>query len=172
MEALIRPELGLTFWTILCFVLLVATLGKTAWGPLLKSVEERERAIKHDRATAEGARAEAEKIKAELDRRLAELKAEIARRLDEARLTAEKERDLVVEEARKSAAVIVETSRREIEAQKLEAARDLKNKVAELSVLAAEHILLKQLDHRANTDLASKYLADLEKARPELKLGN
>jgi F0F1-type ATP synthase membrane subunit b/b' len=43
--------------------------------------------------------------------------------------------------------------------------------VAELSILAAERILLKQLDHRANTDLASKYLAELEKERPELKLG-
>ena len=40
------------------------------------------------------------------------------------------------------------------------------------TVLAAEKILLKQLDHRASTDLASKYLAELEKERPELKLGS
>ena len=65
---------------------------------------------------------------------------------------------------------MLESAGREIEAQKLEAVRELKNKVAELSVMAAEHILMKQLDHRANTDLASKYLADLEKERPDLKL--
>ena len=172
MEALIKPEFGLTFWTVLCFILLVVTLGKTAWEPLMRSVEERERAIKHDRHTAEAARAEAEKIKADLEKRLADLKAEIARRLDEARVSAEKEKDLLIEEARRSAALIIDNSRREIEAQKAEAARDLKNKVAELSVMAAERILLHNLDHRANTDLASKYLADLEKERPELKLGN
>ena len=171
MEALIKPEIGLMFWTIACFVLLALLLSRTAWRPLLQAVEERERAIKHDRHTAETARAEAEKLKAELDARLAEFKAEISSRMDEARLSAEREKDLLIEEARKSAGVIIESSRREIEAQKNEAARDLKNKVAELSVLAAERILLHQLDHRANTDLASKYLAELEKERPELKLG-
>ncbi len=170
MEALIRPEFGLMFWTITCFVLLVLMLSKTAWGPLMQAVNERERAIKHDRHTAETARAEAEKIKSELETRLAELKAEIRSRLDEARVSAEKEKDILIEEARKSAAIIVESSRREIEAQKLEAARDLRNKVAELSVLAAERIMIKQLDHRANTDLASKYLAELEKERPDLKM--
>jgi len=172
MEALIKPEFGLMFWTILCFVLLVLLMAKVAWQPLMQAVEERERAIKHDRNTAETARAEAEKIKNELETRLAELKAEIGRRMDEARVSAEKEKDILIEEARKSAGIIVESSRREIEAQKNEAARDLRNKVAELSVLAAEHILMKQLDHRANTDLSSKYLAELEKERPGLRLEN
>jgi F-type H+-transporting ATPase subunit b len=171
MEALIKPEIGLTFWTIACFILLAVVLSKTAWKPLLQAVEERERSLRNDRAAAETARAEAEKIKAELDAQLAAVKAEVQRRLEESRRLAEKEKDFLIEEARKSAALIVEASRREIEAQKAEAARDLREKVAELSVLAAERILLKQLDHRANTDLASRYLAELEKERPELKLG-
>ena len=170
MDALIRPEFGLMFWTILCFVLLALVLSRTAWRPLMQAVEERERAIKRDRSAAESARHEAEAARADLDAKLAELKAEVARRMDEARAAAEREKDVLIGEARKSAAVIVEAARREIEAQKLEAARDLKNKVAELSVLAAERIMMKQLDHRANTDLASKYLAELEKERPDLGL--
>jgi F-type H+-transporting ATPase subunit b len=91
--------------------------------------------------------------------------------MDEARLAAQKETDLLVEEARRSAGIIVESARKEIEAQKTEAARELRKKVSELAVLAAERILLKQLDHRANTDLAGRYLTELEKERPELKLG-
>lgn len=172
MEALIRPEFGLTFWTILCFGLLVLLLSRTAWKPLMDSVNERERALKHDRHTAETARAEAEKIKAELDAKLKDLKAEIGRRMDEARVTAEKEKDLLIEEARKSASMIVESSKREIEAQKVEAARELRTKVAELSVMAAERILVQKLDHRENTVLSARYLAELEKERPELKLEN
>mgnify|MGYP002476679518 CR=1 FL=1 len=93
-------------------------------------------------------------------------------RLEEARVSAEKEKDVLIEEARKSAGVIVETARREIETQKAEAVRELRGKVAGLAVLAAERILLKQLDHRANTDLASKDRAEIEKEKPELKLGN
>jgi F-type H+-transporting ATPase subunit b len=172
MEALIRPEFGLTFWTILCFGLLVLLLSRTAWKPLMDSVNERERALKHDRHTAETARAEAEKIKAELDAKLKDLKAEIGRRMDEARVSAEKEKDLLIEEARASASVILESSKREIEAQKVEAARELRIKVAELSVMAAERILVTKLDHRENTVLSARYLAELEKERPELKLEN
>jgi F-type H+-transporting ATPase subunit b len=168
MDALIRPEFGLMFWTIACFLLLVVVLSKTAWGPLLKAVDERERALKRDRDGAEAARVSAEKTKAELEAQMTELKAEIQRRMDEARASAEKEKDLLIEQARKSAGAIVEAATREIESQKTEAARDLKNRVAELSVLAAEHIMMKQLDHRANTDLASRYLAELEKERPGL----
>ncbi len=171
MEALIRPEFGLTFWTIACFVLLVVVLSKTAWKPLLHAVEERERAIKHDRQAAEAARAESEKLKADLEARLAEMKAEIQRRLDEARASAEKEKDLLIEEGRRSAALVLETARREIETQRAETARELENRVVELSVLAAEQILLKQIDHKANTDLASKYLAELEKGKPGMGLG-
>jgi len=170
MEALIKPELGLAIWTITCFVLLVLLLSKTAWKPLMQAVEERERAIKHDKESAESARVAVEKLKSELDAQLAALKGEIQRRMDEARASAEKEKDLLIEEARRSAAAIVELAGKEIEAQKTEAARELRGKVAELSVMTAERIMMKQLDHRANTDLASKYLAELEKERPDLRL--
>jgi F-type H+-transporting ATPase subunit b len=172
MEALIKPELGLMFWTIACFALLALLLSKTAWKPLMQAVDERERAIKNDRGAAESARAEAEKLKTELAEQLAALRAEVQRRMDEARATAQRERDLLVDEARKSAGLIVEAAKKEIDAQRQEAARDLQGKVAELSILAAERILLTKLDHRANTDLASRYLAELEKERPELKLEN
>jgi F-type H+-transporting ATPase subunit b len=172
MEALIRPEFGLMFWTIVCFVLLVTVLSRTAWRPLMQAIEEREKAIKGDLRAAETARAEAETAREGFESKLSELKAEISGRMEEARAAALKEKDALIEEARRSAALIVEASRREIEAQKLEASSELRSKVAELSVLAAERILLKQLDHRANTDLASKYLAELESEKPELKLGN
>ncbi len=170
MEALIRPEFGLMFWTIACFVLLALVLSKTAWRPLMQAVEERERAIKSDLHAAESSRAKAEKLRAELDAQMAAMKAEVRRSMEEARISAEKEKDILIAAARKSALIIIEAGRKELDAQRQEAARDLRKRVAELSVMAAEHIMMKQLDHRANTDLASKYLAELEKERPDLKL--
>ncbi|PJA15169.1 MAG: ATP synthase F0 subunit B [Elusimicrobia bacterium CG_4_10_14_0_2_um_filter_56_8] len=172
MEALIRPEIGLMFWTITCFALLVLLLAKTAWKPLLQAVDERERALKHDRHSAETARAEAEKARAELDAKLAGLKTEIGRRMEEARVSAEKEKDVIIEEARKSAGMIVESAKREIDSQKIEAVREIRDKVAELSIMVAERILINKLDHKANTDLSSRYLVEIEKDRPELKLEN
>jgi len=172
MEALIRPEFGLMFWTIACFVLLALLLSKTAWKPLMQAVDERERAIKRDRDSAEAARAAAEKIKTELDAQLDSFRKEVQGRMDDARATAERDREFVMVQALKTSSMMLDSAKKEIEVQKLEAVRELKNKVAELSVMAAERILMKQLDHRANTDLASKYLAELEKERPDLKMEN
>lgn len=162
MEALIKPEFGLMFWTISIFALLVVLLSKTAWGPLMKAVDERERALRHDREAAEKARAEAEKIKAELDARLAALKSEVEARLDESRQAAAREREQVIEYALKSGAMMLETARNEIAAQRAELARELKGRVGEMALLAAERVLAKNIDHKANAELVDKFLKELE----------
>ena len=170
MEALIKPEFGLMFWTISIFVVLLVLLSKTAWGPLMKAVEERERALRHDKHSAEKARAEAEKIKLDLDTRLAALKTEIEARLAEAREEGIRERDLIIDDARKSAALLVETAKKELEARQNELARDLKSKVAELAFMAAEKVLLKNVDQKANKELVDKFLKELEAKDPKYKL--
>ena len=172
MEALIRPEFGLMFWTISIFILLVLILSKTAWKPLMKAVEEREHAIRHDREGAEKARCEAEKIKADLDARLAAFRTEADRRLEEARAEGDRERVLIIEDARKSAALLVETAKRELEAQKNDLEKELKGKVAEIAFMAAEKVLLKIIDQKANKELVGQFLKELESKGAKYKLGN
>lgn len=162
MEALIKPEFGLMFWTIVIFALLVLVLSKTAWKPLMKAVEEREHAIKHSRESAENARVEAEKIKNDLEGRLAALKAEVEARLDEARAEGNRERDLLIEDARKSAALVLETAQKELEVRKNELTRELRNTVAELSFMAAEKILMKSVDAKSNRELVAQFLKEME----------
>ena len=57
---LVTPEIGLIFWTTLSFLILLFILGKFAWKPILKSVNERESSIKDALAEAENARQEME----------------------------------------------------------------------------------------------------------------
>jgi F-type H+-transporting ATPase subunit b len=170
MEALIRPEFGLMFWTILIFVLLVMILSKTAWKPLIKAVEEREHAIRRDRESAEKARAEAEKIKAELEQSMASFKAGVERRLAEAGEEGNRERLLVIEDARKSAALLIESARKELETSRNDLARELKEKVAEIAFMAAEKVLLKTIDQKANTELVGRFLKELESKDAKYKL--
>jgi F-type H+-transporting ATPase subunit b len=172
MEALIRPEFGLMFWTIFIFILLVLILSKTAWKPLMKAVEERERSIRHDRESAEKARAEAEKIKADLDLRIAEFKTEMDRRLQEAVAEGERERLLILEDARKSAVLLAESAKRELEAQKNDLEKELKGRVAEIAFMAAEKVLLKTIDQKANKELVGHFLKELEGKDARYKLGN
>ncbi|MBI4802577.1 MAG: F0F1 ATP synthase subunit B [Elusimicrobia bacterium] len=170
MEALIKPEFGLMFWTISIFILLVVLLSRTAWKPLIKTVEERECALRHDREAAEKARAGAEKIKAELDSRLAALKTEIDARLAQSREEGARERDRIIEHAAKNAAALLETARKEMETQKRELAGELRDRVAELALAAAEKVLLKHIDQQANQELVSRFLKELEAKDSKYKL--
>jgi F-type H+-transporting ATPase subunit b len=53
---LVTPGFGLIFWTTLSFLIVLFLLRKMAWGPILKSLKEREDSI-------EGALQSAEKAK-------------------------------------------------------------------------------------------------------------
>jgi len=170
MEALIKPEFGLMFWTIAVFIVLVILLSRTAWAPLIKAVEERERALRHDKAAAEKAREDAEKIKAELDSRLAALKTEIEFRLARSREEGVRERDRIIEDAMRSAAAILETAGKELQTRKSELSRELKDRVAELSLMAAEKVLLKHIDRKTNQELVDRFLKELEEKDSKFKL--
>ncbi|PIS46810.1 MAG: ATP synthase F0 subunit B [Elusimicrobia bacterium CG08_land_8_20_14_0_20_51_18] len=153
MEALIRPEFGLVFWTLLIFVLLVAILSKTVWPPLINAIDERERGIRENMESAQKARDEAEKIKNEVDERLRNLKAEISVRLDEAIKTANDEKDKIMEKANEQAEVVLENAKKEIEAKKNEVAKELEKKMMEVAVLVSEKALAGIIDKKMNSQL-------------------
>ena len=171
MEALIRPEFGLMFWTIFIFILLVLVLAKTAWKPLMAAVEARERSIRHDLESAEKARTEAERIKSELDARMALFRSEADRRLEEAAAQGNRERSLIIEEAHKAASLLIENARKELETDKRALERELKGRVSELAFMAAEKVLLKTVDQKANKELVDRFLKELESKGSRYKLG-
>ncbi len=53
--SLMEPDPGGAIWTIVLFVLLVAVLGKFAWPPILRGLQEREQKIRGDLENAEKA---------------------------------------------------------------------------------------------------------------------
>ena len=48
MEELLKPDLGLIFWTIVNFTLLAFLLAKFAWKPIITAIEAREKKIADD----------------------------------------------------------------------------------------------------------------------------
>lgn len=170
MEALIRPDIGLSFWTIVCFVVLILVLKKTAWGPLINAINNREEGLRRNIEGADNARKEAEKIKDELNTRLADLKSEVKEQLEKARAEAAREKESIMAEARKSAEAITQAAKKEIEAQQKEALREMRKRVSEISLLAAGQVLRKTLDQNSNAELAGKCLEEIEQNRPDLKM--
>ena len=55
---LVKPEIGLIFWTTISFLILLFILRKYAWKPILGAVNERENKIEKAILQAEAAREE------------------------------------------------------------------------------------------------------------------
>jgi F-type H+-transporting ATPase subunit b len=161
---LVTPDIGLVFWTTVCFVILLFILGKFAWKPILAAVNEREKSIESALSRAEAAKDEMARLTSENDELLKQTRIERDLILREAKQV----KDHIIAEAKEVANVegtrMIERARLEIENQKAIAMADVKNQVATLSIEIAEKILRKQFEDQHKQD---QLVADLLK---EVKL--
>lgn len=163
MDKLITPEFGTMFWTFLIFGLLLLVLGRFAWGPIIRMLEERERAVKADRDAAESAKADAEKMRAELDIKLRQLAEDVKAELAAAVRTGERERQELLAQAREQSEQMVSAARQDIERDRERLAADLRQYVADVSLAAAEKVLGERVDENAGRRIVEATLKDLEK---------
>lgn len=145
---LLSPDFGLIFWTVLIFLATLFILGRFAWKPILKLLDEREKGIADSIATAEKIKAEMSQMKSEHEQVLAETKAERSRILKEAKDA----KDLIINEAKDQARVearkIMEEAQVVINNQKMAAITEVKNQVGNLVIEVAEKILRRELSNK------------------------
>ncbi|SNR40024.1 ATP synthase F0 subcomplex B subunit [Lutibacter agarilyticus] len=153
MDKLIEQfSLGLFFWQLILFVGLVLLLKKFAWGPILKSVGEREEGIKDALDEAENARKEMQNLNADNARILKEARIERDTLLKEAREMKEGIIAEAKEEAQVQANKVVEQAQATIQSEKQAAIADLKNQVAELSIGIAEKVVRGELADKSKQE--------------------
>ncbi|HEY1418237.1 MAG TPA: F0F1 ATP synthase subunit B [Myxococcaceae bacterium] len=169
----VRP--GLIFWTLVTFFLVAVLLRRVAWGPILKVVDDREKAIAASIESAKRERAEAERLLAEQKDAILKARAEAAEMMRRNAEDVEKLRIDLVSKARAEAEAEKTDALREIQNEKTKAINDVKNVAAELAIQIAERLLNKQLDDKTQKDLANEYLAEVSRTvggpqRPEPKV--
>ena len=96
---LVTPDIGLLFWMLLSFGIVLVLLKKYAWKPILSALSDREKTIQDSLDQAEQARKEVEGMKADNERILQEARNERDTMLREARET----KDSIVNEAKEVA---------------------------------------------------------------------
>lgn len=163
MDRLLNPDTGLMFWTIVTFLTMVFLLGKFAWNPLLHSIEERENSMRHEREAAEKARAEAQRIQADLEAKLAKLDAQSAEILAKASKEAEALRARHTAEAHEDAKKLMDKTRAELNEEKRRLIIELRTEVASLAVSAAERLVKKSVDDGVRKSTMDEFYKDLEK---------
>ncbi len=142
---LVSPDLGTIFWMLLMFIIVLAILKKFAWKPILNALQKRERSIEDALRSAERARAEMEKLKADNELIMDEARKEREELLKETRQTGEKLLDEAKNKAGSEAHRILKAAREQIEHEKSAAVSEIRDQMAELSVHIAEKILREKL---------------------------
>jgi F-type H+-transporting ATPase subunit b len=159
---LLLPKLGLFFWALVIFLILVFILSKFAWKPIMSAIRQREDDIQTSIDEAKRVREEMSKLKSENEALLAQARIEREGILKEARDMA----SAIVAKAHEAAAAdakrTTEKAREEIRAEKLAALTDVKNQVAILSLEIAEKVLSEELKNpAAQQQLVDRYVKDL-----------
>lgn len=149
---LLTPHLGLFFWTLIAFLLVLFILGKYAWRPILNSLNERETKIAESIATADKVRAEMQQLKADNEKLLVEAREERSRIINEAKEVKEKIVSEAKDQAKVEAEKIMADARMQLENEKNAAMTEVKNKIGTLAVEVAEKILRKQLSNEGAHD--------------------
>ncbi|WP_338406945.1 F0F1 ATP synthase subunit B [uncultured Flavobacterium sp.] len=158
---LITPGLGLVFWTVITFLILLIILKKFAWKPILDAVSEREESIKKALLSADNARKEMQNLQADNQRILQEARMERDAMLKDAREIKEKMIADSKNEAQAQGLKMIEQAKAAIESEKNAAMAELKLQVSTLSIEIAEKLLKEELSNKeSQVKLVEKMLGD------------
>lgn len=134
------PDLSVV-WVIVFVLLLTFVLNRLLFKPLLRVMEERQRAITSARELAERSAHEARRAAAEFDRKTGDARAELYRQMDEMRRTALDERAAIMNRTRAEAESEIVAASAKLQAEAEEARRRLSTDAEALGAAVAERIL-------------------------------
>jgi F-type H+-transporting ATPase subunit b len=150
---IMEPQAPLAIWTLIVFLCLMGVLGKFAWKPLMKALEERESHLEHVLNDTEKARNEAEALAAQHRKELALAADQVRALIKEATVAA----NSIIQKAQAEAEESRKRAEREIVGAKDQALMEIWSQTADLAVSVAGKVLGKELgesDHRRLVEMA------------------
>lgn len=159
-------DIGNAIWTLVVFVLVIVVLGKFAWGPLLKSLQDRETFIRESLEAAKRDREAAEARLAEYEEKLNAARAEATDIVTEGRRDAEAVKQRIDEETRAEAKAMLDRAKREIDLAKQSAMSELYTAGATMATDMASRIIRKELSAADRERLIAESIEKLGDVEP------
>jgi F-type H+-transporting ATPase subunit b len=159
---LVTPELGLMIWTLLAFGITFLVLRKLAFPRIAEALDKRQRAIEESIDTAARTKVEAEELLAEYRERLKEARAQADEIVSRARKAGETVEAESLADAKAKREELLQQTRRDIEAETRRAIQEIRNEVADLTIMATEKVTRKTLDEADQKRLVEEALGELD----------
>jgi F-type H+-transporting ATPase subunit b len=160
----IIPEWNEIIWGGLAFLIILAALWKFGLPAVTKAMDARTEKIRSSLDEAEKAKTDAEAVRADYQRQLADARGEAARIVEEARQQADAVRRDLTQRAEADAQDLRRRNAEQLEAERARVLGELRGQVAVLAVDAAERVVRANLDTEANRRLVEEYIANLSGA--------
>jgi F-type H+-transporting ATPase subunit b len=151
-------NLGYLISQIVNFTLLAVLLYFLAYKPILRMLDERSARIKKGLEDAEAASKRAAETEQEFEQRMAAARKEGQEILAQATQMSEKARQDILDKAREESKVQIEKAKEEIAHERELAMAELRQQVAELSLLISEKVIGKTLDEPGQRRLIAEFL--------------
>jgi F-type H+-transporting ATPase subunit b len=155
-------DLGSAIWILISFLILLAILYKMAWKNVVASLDGREQRIRGDVRAAEDARAKAESLMKEHEKRMAGAEQEVRDILARAAADAEKIGANIRAAAQTEAQAQLDRARKEIDSAQRQAIRQVYEKAAEIATDVAAKIISRELRPEDQQDLVNQTLGQLD----------
>jgi F-type H+-transporting ATPase subunit b len=161
---------GLMIWTVIFFLITFWILARFAFGPIQKMIDERREQIARSIQQAETARDEATTLLEEHRQMLVDARTQAEQILEDARKVADSLRERTRVEVDADRARRLAETERQISAETQRALDQIKNEIAELTLITTAKVtggLLSAEDHRSLIDSAVEELdfSALEESR-------
>jgi F-type H+-transporting ATPase subunit b len=159
---LVSPDVGLMIWTFIVFGVSFYVLRKVVYPRLQEALDRRQHAIEESIDAANHTREQAEELLAEYRERLAQAREQAEEILARARKAADAAEASALEAGKAKREEMLESTKREIEAETRRAIQEIRNEVADLTILATEKVTRKTLTDDDQRKLVEDALSELD----------
>jgi F-type H+-transporting ATPase subunit b len=149
-------------WQLLNFFILLFLLRKYLYNPIKDILDKRAAQINGDLDDADARREEAEELKAKYEQKLKDARSDAQEIVDNAESRANKKAKDIINQAEARAEKLKAKKLEEIEQAKKEAAAELRNEIADYTVLAANKLIQEQLDQEKHQQMIMDFIDDLD----------
>ncbi|KRM22369.1 F0F1 ATP synthase subunit B [Latilactobacillus graminis] len=155
--------LGDSLFVLVVFIILVALVGKFAFGPVSKMMQDRSDKITNDLDNAAQSREDAAKLAAQRATELKNSKSEAVEIVNTAKQNGEKQREGMVTLAQEEVQTLKQNAKKDIEQSRLDALNSARDDVAQLSIEIASKLIKKELSVTDQKSLINSYIEGLDK---------
>ena len=161
----ILPATDEIIWGTLAFLVVFAGIAKFGYPAIKKGMDDRTERIQNDLDAAESAKTDAENVKVEYERHLADAKNEAARIIEEARQAADGVRRDLIARAEAEAAELRQRNIETVAGERDRVMVEMQSQVANLAIELAEKVVEASLDREANLQLIENFINNVGQQR-------